>query len=80
MAASSDAMIEAQAFIGRCRKPIFDLYREGCQQADVVFYLEQVAGLPAVVLDRRGQETIELGSDELDGLRFQRALVRDEPH
>ena len=43
--ANTDALIEAQAFLGRCMKPVFDLYRNGIESKDVVFYLEKSAGL-----------------------------------
>ncbi len=43
--ASNDALIEAQAFLGRCQKPVFDLYRDGTRNEDVKFYLQRVAGL-----------------------------------
>lgn len=42
--ANTDALIEAQAFLGRCLKPPFDLYRNGIASEDVSFYLEK-AGL-----------------------------------
>lgn len=44
---TADAMIEARAFLGRCIKPIFDLYNEGTQPKDVKLFLCEVAGLPA---------------------------------
>lgn len=42
---TTDALIEAQAFLGRCLKPPFDLYRNGVASEDVSFYLRTVAGL-----------------------------------
>lgn len=42
---TTDALIEAHAFLGRCLKPPFDLYRGGIAQADAVFYLETAGGL-----------------------------------
>jgi hypothetical protein len=45
LTASTDALIEAQAFLGRCLKPAFDLYKEGTRQKDVAFYLRRVAAL-----------------------------------
>lgn len=45
--ANTDAMIEAQAFIGRCQKPIFDLYKLGTRQEDVATYLQRAADLEA---------------------------------
>jgi hypothetical protein len=42
---SSDALIEAKAFLGRCLKPVFDLYKGGVRAEDVSFYLARVAGL-----------------------------------
>lgn len=44
---SSDALIEAQAFLGRCLKPVFDLYANGTRYDDVVHYLVAVADLRA---------------------------------
>lgn len=38
-------LIEAQQFLGRCQKPIFDAYANGTQEADVQTYLRRVAGL-----------------------------------
>ena len=43
--ANTDAMIEAQAFLGRCLKPVFDLYRAGIQMRDVVIYLQRAADM-----------------------------------
>jgi hypothetical protein len=43
--ADTDALIEAQAFMGRCLKPIFDLYKEGISNEDAAFYLEANGGL-----------------------------------
>jgi len=45
--ASTDALIEAQAFLGRCLKPSFDLYRNGILNKDVNFYLRKRGGLSA---------------------------------
>jgi len=39
--ANTDALIEAQAFLGRCLKPPFDLYRNGIASEDAAFYLEK---------------------------------------
>lgn len=44
---TADAMIEARAFVGRCMKPIFDLYNEGTRPKDVKLYLQEVAGFGA---------------------------------
>lgn len=43
--ANTDAMIEAQAFLGRCLKPIFNVYRTGTQVRDVTVYLQRSGGL-----------------------------------
>jgi hypothetical protein len=48
-AATTDTMIEARAFVGRCLKPIFDLYKHGTQPKDVAMYLMAEAGLSAAV-------------------------------
>lgn len=42
---TTDALIEAKAFIGRCLKPAFDLYKDGIQSRDAQYYLTTVAGL-----------------------------------
>lgn len=42
---TTDALIEAKAFLGRCLKPPFDLYRAGIAATDVQTYLQTVAGL-----------------------------------
>ncbi len=46
---SSDAMLEAHAFLGRCQKPVFDLYRDGILATDVAFHLQRGADLKADV-------------------------------
>ncbi len=45
--ANTDALIEAQAFLGRCLKPVFDAYKGGIQQVDVTRYLERATGMTA---------------------------------
>jgi hypothetical protein len=42
---TTDALIEAQAFLGRCMKPPFDLYQNGLLAQDIQFYLQKVGGL-----------------------------------
>ena len=54
----------------------FHRYADGHDLADLA--LEQVAGLPAVVLDRRGLETIDLTAADLGGLSGHAALVRTD--
>jgi arylformamidase len=54
----------------------FHRYADGHDLADLA--LERVAGVPAVVLDRRGVETIELGHGELEGLAGHAVLVRTD--
>ncbi len=49
--ANTDALIEAQAFLGRCIKPIFDRYRTGTQVKDVSVFLQVGAGLTAATAD-----------------------------
>lgn len=49
LVATSDAMIEAQAFRGRCLKPIFDAYKAGTQPRDVAAYLRAAADMDASV-------------------------------
>lgn len=43
--ASNDALIEAQAFLGRCLKPIFNAYAGGTKTGDVKLLLERLAGM-----------------------------------
>jgi kynurenine formamidase len=54
----------------------FHRYADGHDLADLA--LEQVAGLPGVVFDRRGIETIEITRDELVGLGGHAVLVRTD--
>ena len=54
----------------------FHRYADGHDLADLA--LEQVAALPAVVLDRRGLETIELMAADLGGLSGHAVLVRTD--
>lgn len=49
--ANSDAMIEAQAFLGRCQKPVFNLYKGGTQKQDVSIYLQRAGDLSAAAAD-----------------------------
>jgi DNA transposition AAA+ family ATPase len=49
MVATSDALIEAQAFRGRCLKPVFDAYKAGTQPRDVAAYLREAADMDASV-------------------------------
>ena len=49
LVATSDALIEAQAFRGRCLKPIFDTYKDGTQERDVAVYLQAAADVDASV-------------------------------
>jgi hypothetical protein len=43
--ATTDSLIEAQAFLGRCLKPIFDVYKAGTAGRDVALYLQRAADL-----------------------------------
>ena len=54
----------------------FHRYADGHDLADLA--LEQVAGLPAVVLDRRGLETIDLTGADLRELSGHAVLVRTD--
>ena len=54
----------------------FHRYADGHDLADLA--LERVAGLPAVALDRREIETIEITADELEGLSGHAVLVRTD--
>ena len=54
----------------------FHRYADGHDLADLA--LEQVAGLPAVVLDRRGLETIDFTGADLRGLSGHAVLVRTD--
>lgn len=48
--ATVGALIEAQQFLGRCVKPVFDLYAAGTQEADVQTYLRRIGGLRGEVV------------------------------
>jgi len=48
---STDALIEAKAFLGRCLKPVFDLYSDGTHVADVALYLRRAAELTAAAAE-----------------------------
>ena len=54
----------------------FHRYADGHDLADLA--LEQVAGVPAMVLDRRGVETIEIAPADLEGLAGHAVLVRTD--
>ena len=54
----------------------FHRYADGHDLADLA--LEQVAGLPAVVLERCGVETIEITGEEVAGLGGHAVLVRTD--
>jgi kynurenine formamidase len=54
----------------------FHRYADGHDLADLA--LEQVAGLPGIVLDRRGIETIEIAEGDLAGLAGHAVLVRTD--
>lgn len=45
--ANTDALIEAQAFLGRCLKPVFDVYKSGTTARDAAVYLQRSAGMAA---------------------------------
>lgn len=45
MNGSTDALLEAKAFMGRCLKPTFDAYERGTLPEDVTHYLIKVGGL-----------------------------------
>jgi hypothetical protein len=44
--ATAGAVTEAQQFLGRCQKPIFEDYRDGTKPEDVAFYLHKALGFP----------------------------------
>lgn len=54
----------------------FHRYADGYDLSELP--LEQVTGLPGVVLDRRGLQTIELGAHDLEGLVGHAVLVRTD--
>jgi len=54
----------------------FHRYADGHDLADLA--LERVAGVPAVLLDRRGVETIDIPPGELEGLAGHAVLVRTD--
>jgi hypothetical protein len=43
--ATVGALIEAQQFLGRCMKPVFDTYASGTREPDVITYLRRAGGL-----------------------------------
>jgi hypothetical protein len=45
LSSTTDAHLEAHAFLGRCCKPVFDSYKAGTVERDVAFYLERTAGM-----------------------------------
>lgn len=47
LTSTTDAHVEAQAFLGRCVKPIFDAYKAGTLAEDVAFHLTRAADLSA---------------------------------
>lgn len=49
MSADSDTMIEAQAFLGRCMKPVFNAYKAGTSAADVREFLKATADMDNAV-------------------------------
>lgn len=51
LSATTDAQIEAQAFMGRCLKPAFDLYRAGTRPEDVAVFLQEAAALSKVAAE-----------------------------
>ena len=54
----------------------FHRYADGYDLSELP--LEQVTGLPGIVLDRRGVETIELGAADLEGVAGHAVLVRTD--
>jgi len=56
---STDALIEAKAFLGRCRKPIFDLYKDGLRKGDAEFYLRTVGGLSDTAANSLATEIVQ---------------------
>lgn len=51
MTSSTDAMVEAQSFMGRCLKPVFDRYRSGTRTEDVGVYLQRSGGMSRAAAD-----------------------------
>lgn len=49
--ATTDALIEAQAFLGRCQRPFLDQWRHGVTQQDISAYLIGIAGLSKAAAD-----------------------------
>jgi len=49
LAADTDSLLEAQAFLGRCLKPVFSGYDLGVQVGDVAMYLRMAAGMAEAV-------------------------------
>jgi hypothetical protein len=61
---TTDSMMEARAFTGRCIKPVFDVYRDGTHTEDVVYFLQKCGDLS--ISDAKGL-----------ALRITPALARD---
>lgn len=49
LVATSDSLVEAQAFRGRCLKPVFDTYKAGTQAVDVAAFLRLAADVEGSV-------------------------------
>lgn len=72
--ANTDALIEAQAFIGRCLKPPFDLYRNGIAAQDAAFFLEKsglsrsqaISVAVAILPTLRGHTNLRLLDDAIE--------------
>jgi hypothetical protein len=61
LTSNTDALNEAQAFMGRCLKPVFDLYKNGTRKEDAQCYLVHAAGFsPSVAASVAGRILGEL--------------------
>lgn len=86
LAANTDALIEAQAFMGRCLKPVFDLYKAGTRAGDVTTYIQRAAGIDTnvarsitnrVITPLNRHTNLRLLDDAIQVARA--ASVNDEP-
>ncbi len=76
--ATTGAIVEAQQFLGRCLKPIFDNYRDGLLVEDVTAYLQAAAGFNGdarAIADQilpilRGHYNLRLLDDAIAEARF----------
>lgn len=74
--ANTDALIEAQAFLGRCQKPIFDAYKLGTQARDVSAFLQIGCGLIPAAADGIASRIVTLLQRHTNLRLLEDAVVR----